>query len=649
MWDKFKVLPVRTRQLMTLGVVLAFVVALPLFVWAIITQRFDIRKGASSGEQVYSLGTLPTADIQMYMPSKTVNFGTFYTAYAPLSYAGQIVTNQADFTYTWKLSTTNYIKITPIEACADNIQAPCPKDHVNIKVIKTGTTQLKLEVKQISTKLIVASTTFTVKVNPTPKVPPSSCGQACDPTQTVAGQPGMCPTDMVCVAGGQSSTTKKSNSKLTGVCRKATCPDSEDCTCLDQTVVNECEACGADKKACASGLTCKYPTPPLGYQQPSTVGVCVKPDGTSTCDPDKGITPTISTSCPKTAKPLATFTWTNNPNPTFGFNVEISADATFSAVYVKNIKTGKTTDSSNFKGASASNKGQLLVLQPAKNYYVRVFNGSEGASAVFQVDYCIPCTKEGKTLNTSTPGYKCCENLTPISTIKPDSKKMCPANTNTTLSVCTKLGDGKCGTGENVCNAPGDCGGKVSYLFKLRVKFEGVSDGSADGATVALRFVQKGSPNTLGYSTDPINVYYVSDSDGIYEATFNLNNKSLAPGNNYNVYVKGEKDIAEKFCRSNGQSGRCKLVDDGKVSITSTTKEQDLDFTGLPLEPGDLYPQDGQVDMQDFAKITDRMNKLSTDLTDEDKKTADLNYDGTVNGLDAGLLLHTLQTRYEEN
>ncbi len=74
-----------------------------------------------------------------------------------------------------------------------------------------------------------------------------------------------------------------------------------------------------------------------------------------------------------------------------------------------------------------------------------------------------------------------------------------------------------------------------------------------------------------------------------------------------------------------------------------------FDFTGLPLEPGDLTPQDGKADNADFDKIKSLLSKPCSALTDVDKKTADLNYNGCVDIRDALLMRKTLETRYDEN
>lgn len=48
--QRFKALPVKTKNLLGIGVILALVIALPLFIWAIVTQNFNPLKKAASGE-----------------------------------------------------------------------------------------------------------------------------------------------------------------------------------------------------------------------------------------------------------------------------------------------------------------------------------------------------------------------------------------------------------------------------------------------------------------------------------------------------------------------------------------------------------------------------------------------------------------------
>ena len=48
--NNLRSLPSSSKRLLSLGMIFALVVALPLFIWAIVNQRFDIRKRAATGE-----------------------------------------------------------------------------------------------------------------------------------------------------------------------------------------------------------------------------------------------------------------------------------------------------------------------------------------------------------------------------------------------------------------------------------------------------------------------------------------------------------------------------------------------------------------------------------------------------------------------
>jgi protein-disulfide isomerase len=49
---RFKSLPSRARQTMSIGLILALVVALPLFVWALVNLNFNQKEKAASGEPI---------------------------------------------------------------------------------------------------------------------------------------------------------------------------------------------------------------------------------------------------------------------------------------------------------------------------------------------------------------------------------------------------------------------------------------------------------------------------------------------------------------------------------------------------------------------------------------------------------------------
>ncbi len=188
----------------------------------------------------------------------------------------------------------------------------------------------------------------------------------------------------------------------------------------------------------------------------------------------------------------------------------------------------------------------------------------------------------------------------------------------------------------------------ASQSIIVRVKFAGVTDGSANGAKITLRF-QKPATD-FDYITSPIEVSHVGN--GIYQATLTFGTAIpwLPTGTPYTISAKGEKHLATKFCFATGQTTRC--TGNGNISIPFQVVNPApyiLEFTGLPLEPGDLYIQDGIANSADFVKIKTLLDKPCSALTSQDKLTADLDYNGCINTRDAFLMRQTLQTRYDDN
>jgi hypothetical protein len=176
----------------------------------------------------------------------------------------------------------------------------------------------------------------------------------------------------------------------------------------------------------------------------------------------------------------------------------------------------------------------------------------------------------------------------------------------------------------------------------------GVTDGSADGAKVNIRFQNP----TIGfdYFSSPVQVHHIGN--GIYETSVILGTATptLPTNGGYVISLKGEKHLATRFCEQTGQTLRCS--GNWTIPIPLPTYNPSafvLDFTGIALEPGDLYQQDGTANSADFTKIKDLLNKPCANLTNTEKLTADLDYNGCVNVRDAFLMRQTLQTRYDEN
>lgn len=181
-----------------------------------------------------------------------------------------------------------------------------------------------------------------------------------------------------------------------------------------------------------------------------------------------------------------------------------------------------------------------------------------------------------------------------------------------------------------------------SQIIDLRVKLAGVTDGSANGAKVGIKFVKLGG-ETLQLSSALALVYV---GNGVYKAEATLSNP-LPFGTKFRIKVKGEKHLTSEFCYQVGQTGPCK--DTEYITMPNfIAQTYGFDLTGLPLQPGDVSPQDGKVDTTDFTAIKSLMSKLCSELTTQEKLKADLDYNGCVTVKDIFLIRQTLETRYDE-
>ena len=185
--------------------------------------------------------------------------------------------------------------------------------------------------------------------------------------------------------------------------------------------------------------------------------------------------------------------------------------------------------------------------------------------------------------------------------------------------------------------------------LKFKMKFEGVEDDSANGAKVTIRFVRPASG--FDYQTTPVGVTYTEN--GIYETIVSFISlpgrpPSIPVVDGYAIFIKGEKHLARKFCYQTAQTIRCSGNGYIYIGATNVPSIQTFDFTGVGLEPGDLPIQDGVADTNDFGKIRALLSKACSQLSIEEKATADLDYSGCVNIRDAFLMRKTLEAKYDE-
>ncbi|PJC77291.1 hypothetical protein CO010_00765 [Candidatus Shapirobacteria bacterium CG_4_8_14_3_um_filter_39_11] len=175
-------------------------------------------------------------------------------------------------------------------------------------------------------------------------------------------------------------------------------------------------------------------------------------------------------------------------------------------------------------------------------------------------------------------------------------------------------------------------------VLNFKIKFQGIDTKRADQKVAVI--VKKAAGITKTYTDIPVS----ADSSGVYLGSVVL--ADFTAGDKVNVFIKGPKHLAKKFCQNN-QTGRC---GEDSAGIALSAGENNLDFSKLVLEAGDLpnpnedNQQDGVVNSVDFSLIESRVGKVDS----ASLSVADLNLDGIVNWGDAGLLLNTLGTKYED-
>lgn len=119
----------------------------------------------------------------------------------------------------------------------------------------------------------------------------------------------------------------------------------------------------------------------------------------------------------------------------------------------------------------------------------------------------------------------------------------------------------------------------------------------------------------------------------------------VSPGGGYTVKVRGPLHLARRFCKNN-QNDRCS----GSGVITLVPGENNFDFSGLALEPGDTpspennMARDYFINTGDFSRVKMRLGEENP----EEIVLVDFDFNNIVNTRDIVLLLQTLSSKYGE-
>jgi hypothetical protein len=176
----------------------------------------------------------------------------------------------------------------------------------------------------------------------------------------------------------------------------------------------------------------------------------------------------------------------------------------------------------------------------------------------------------------------------------------------------------------------------VNPRLNFKVKFRGVNKKIPD-QTVRVKVKKPGL-------TKEYEATVSADETGLLSGSVVLT--GVEPGSGYRVWIKGPKHLATVFCRDSQEERGCSFAS----GLTLNSGENDFDFSGLPLEPGDIAGgenggQDGVVDTTDLKLIVATLNE------DEgaNPEMADLNYDGSVDTGDITNYFATISSRYDDD
>ncbi|MBI2052011.1 hypothetical protein HYT33_04615 [Candidatus Roizmanbacteria bacterium] len=95
---------------------------------------------------------------------------TSYNITAVLKTAQGTVTDYSDFVYKWTIDNPAIATITPFGLCYDQIGS-CPNNYLRIFATSEGKTMIRVSVMRLSTKEVVASLAFNVRVFGPPVTP----------------------------------------------------------------------------------------------------------------------------------------------------------------------------------------------------------------------------------------------------------------------------------------------------------------------------------------------------------------------------------------------------------------------------------------------------------------------------------------------
>lgn len=169
-------------------------------------------------------------------------------------------------------------------------------------------------------------------------------------------------------------------------------------------------------------------------------------------------------------------------------------------------------------------------------------------------------------------------------------------------------------------------------ILNFKVSFVGVADSSkTTEVPVILLRIEKGYDKTAEFK----GITLQPDQDGVFKGRIALT--GVNPSEGYVISVKGSKHLSRRFCTDN-QAEPCR----GAGGIALVGGENNLDFSRLSLEPGDIVENEKDwVGANDFTKLKANLGEIDPEIL----LSADLDFNGVINGRDLVLILQTLSSK----
>lgn len=175
-------------------------------------------------------------------------------------------------------------------------------------------------------------------------------------------------------------------------------------------------------------------------------------------------------------------------------------------------------------------------------------------------------------------------------------------------------------------------------VVNLKLKLRGAENLATSEAVKAIA-VAVGRVGDQIYETQSREFYLRKNSDNTFSGTVAF--ADFKDGTKFSLMIKVDKYLLRRICDINPKEGREGAYNCNNPGLTIRSGQNNFDFSGISLLPGDLGLIDGIVNGYDLSIIRNNLNKN----TRETASVADINYDGVIDAKDFDLVKQTILLR----